>query len=149
MMIARDAIKSQGKYLSPGSGVSLFTGETPCLFLLLQLFLISYQPCTVSNRLSSEYLFAWRRRILLTGTYNILLTGTYNAVGNFAVRAHVICSDEGSVSALLTLRKGWYKGEYTYASPHVVLSCKHTERRKAYRLASQHAKHLARLRYRF
>ncbi|WP_228287422.1 hypothetical protein [Serratia ureilytica] len=141
MMIARDAIKSQGKYLSPGSGVSLFTGETPCLFLLLQLFLISYQPCTVSNRLSSEYLFAWRRRILLTGTDN--------AVGNFAVRAHVICSDEGSVSALLTLRKGWYKGEYTYASPHVVLSCKHTERRKAYRLASQHAKHLARLRYRF
>ncbi|HGM6839703.1 TPA: hypothetical protein ACKP7D_003483 [Serratia marcescens] len=39
-----------------------------------------------------------------------------NAAGNFAVRAHVICSDDGSVSALLTLRKGWYKGEYTYAS---------------------------------
>ena len=72
-----------------------------------------------------------------------------NAAGNFAVRAHVICSDDGSVSALLTLRKGWYKGEYTYASTHVVLSCKHTERRKAYRLASQHAEHLARLRYRF
>ncbi|ADE63239.1 hypothetical protein GC330_00380 [Yersinia pestis] len=72
-----------------------------------------------------------------------------NASGNFAVRAHVICSNDGSVSALLTLRKGWYKGEYTYASTHVVLSCKHTERRKAYRLASQHAEHLARLRYRF
>ena len=24
--------------------------------------------CTVSNRLYSEYLFAWRRRVLLTGT---------------------------------------------------------------------------------
>ncbi|MCH6195631.1 hypothetical protein J9788_23620 [Serratia sp. X10] len=53
-----------------------------------------------------------------------------NAAGNFAVRAHVICSDDGSVSALLTLRKGWYKGEYTYASTHVVLSCKHTEAEK-------------------
>jgi len=72
-----------------------------------------------------------------------------NAAGNFAVRAYVICSDDGSVSALLTLRKGWYKGEYTYASIHVVLPCKHTERRKAYRLAGQHAEHLARLRYRF
>lgn len=72
-----------------------------------------------------------------------------NAAGNFAVRAHVICSDDGSVSALLTLCKGWYKGEYTYASTHVVLSCKHTELRKAYRFARQHAEHLARLLYRF
>lgn len=72
-----------------------------------------------------------------------------NAAGNFAVRAHVTCSDEGAVNAVLTLRKGWYNGEYTYASTRVALPCKHTERRKAYRLACQQAEHLARLRYRF
>lgn len=72
-----------------------------------------------------------------------------NAAGNFAVRAHVTCSDDGSVNAVLTFRKGWYKGEYTYVSTHVALPCKHTERRKAYRLACQQAEHLARLRYRF
>ncbi len=72
-----------------------------------------------------------------------------NAAGNFAVRAHVTCSDDGSVNAVLTLRKGWYNGEYTYTSTRVVLPCKHTERRKAYQLACQQAEHLARLRYRF
>ncbi|WP_261799316.1 hypothetical protein [Serratia ureilytica] len=32
-----------------------------------------------------------------------------NAADNFAVRAHVICSDDGSACALLTLRKGGAK----------------------------------------
>ncbi len=72
-----------------------------------------------------------------------------NAAGNFAARAHVICSDDGSVSALLTLRNGWYKGDYTYASTRVALPCRNTERRKAYQLACQQSDHLVRLRYRF
>ena len=72
-----------------------------------------------------------------------------NAAGNFAVRAYVVCCDDGSVIALLTLRNGWYKGGYTYDHTKVALPCRHTERRRAYRLACQHAEHLARLRYRF
>jgi len=72
-----------------------------------------------------------------------------NASGNFAVRAYVVCCDDGSVIALLTLRNGWYKGGYTYDHTEVALPCRHTERRRAYRLACQHAEHLARLRYRF
>lgn len=70
-----------------------------------------------------------------------------NATGYFAVRAYVICSKDTPVTAVLTIRKGWCKQEYSYSSLLVVLPCKRNERRKAFRLACRQAEHLARLRY--
>lgn len=78
------------------------------------------------------------------------VSGWYrNATGDLAVRAQVVCGEDGVVRALLTLRRGWHRGMYAYSSRQTALPCRAGERRKAFRLACRQAEHLATLRYRF
>ncbi|MNI74104.1 hypothetical protein D3C73_1301690 [compost metagenome] len=72
-----------------------------------------------------------------------------NATGNFAVRAQVVCGDDGTVRARLTLRQGWYNNAYSYSSLQIELPGQANKRQKAFRLACQQAEHLTKLRYRF
>lgn len=70
-----------------------------------------------------------------------------NVPGNFAARAHVMSTEKG-LRVWLTLRRGWHSGEYVYSRLAVPVP-ENAGRRKAYRLASRQAEHLARFRYRF
>jgi hypothetical protein len=78
------------------------------------------------------------------------VSGWYrNATGDLAVRAQVVCGEDGVVRARLTLRRGGYRDAYCYSTVQTVLPCRTGEHRKAFRLACRQAEHLATLRYRF